>query len=329
MGELLPEMNETREDLPVQRPGGETKEIFFLIVLTVGLFVSMLFVPLVGFFFSILTPAPTALVMVRLGGPRAWIVPGLSAVSGAAILFALRVPESVPYLFGLIGMGAVIGYGFRRRWPAGKTVGLSSLVVIGIAAFFALVAFIQTRGQLVHLIEQDLRHVITTAMKQFSSGSSVKTEVMEKGLLEMVPLVVSMMPGILISCTLVVSWVNLLVCRRYAGGAAAEAFEQESLSLWKSPEHLVWFAIAGGLMLLLPWGPAKLLGSNLILVMGTIYFFQGLAIVSYYFEKWRVPLFVKGFVYAVLFLERMASMAVAVLGLFDVWFDFRKHNKQA
>ena len=73
----------------------------------------------------------------------------------------------------------------------------------------------------------------------------------------------------------------------------------------------------------------KLFGSNLLLVLGTVYFFQGLAIVAFYFERWRVPLFVRGFVYAVFFLGRVVSMGVAVLGLFDVWFDFRKHHKQA
>jgi uncharacterized protein YybS (DUF2232 family) len=330
VGELLLEMNETRDDdLPVQRQGPEKKEIFFLIVLSVSLFLSLLFVPLAGFFFSILTPAPTALAIVRRGGSKGWIVPGCSAVVGSVALILLGLPESVPYLLGLIGMGAIIGYGFRDGWPAEKVVGYSSLPVVAIAVLLALVAYIQTRGQMVHLIEQDLRGVITSAMKQLSAGSPVKTEEMEKGLLEMVSPLVRMMPGILISCTLGISWINLLVCRRYCRGGGDGACELERLSLWKSPEHLVWLVIAGGLMLLLPWGGWNILGINMLLVLGTVYFFQGLAIVAFFFEKWRAPLFVKGFVYAVFFLERIASMAIAALGLFDVWFDFRRHNKQA
>ncbi|MDR3554612.1 MAG: DUF2232 domain-containing protein [Syntrophobacteraceae bacterium] len=322
-------MNEIREDLPVRGTGGEIKEALYLTVITVGLFLSILFVPVAGFFLSMLTPAPTAVAIVRRNGARAWIVPGCSLVLGAGMLVALGLPESVPYLFGLIGMGAVLGSGFRRGWPAGKLVGLSSLVVIGVAALFALVGFIQTRGQMVHLLEQDMRDVITAAMKQLGTGSPVKTEDMGKDLLEMVPIVVSMMPGILISCTLMISWVNLLVCRRYCRGAAGYFGGEERLCLWKSPEHLVWAVIAGGVMLLVPSSGLKLFGSNLILVLGTVYFFQGLAIVAFFFERWRVPLFVRGFVYAVFFLGRVVSMGVAVLGLFDVWFDFRKHNKQA
>jgi uncharacterized protein YybS (DUF2232 family) len=62
--------------------------------------------------------------------------------------------------------------------------------------------------------------------------------------------------------------------------------------------------------------------------MGTLYFLQGLAIVAFYFERWKMPLFIKGFVYVVLFLQQFASMVVAALGLFDVWFDFRKLVKK-
>ncbi|MDR3569754.1 MAG: DUF2232 domain-containing protein [Syntrophobacteraceae bacterium] len=322
-------MNETREDLPVRRQGPEIKEILLLIVLSVSLFLSILFVPVAGFFLSALTPAPTALSIVRREGAKAWIVPGCSAAVGSLILVLLGLPESIPYLLGLVAMGAVIGYGFRLGWSASKIVGFSSLLVVGLAALLALFAYIRTKGQMVHLIEQDIRDVITAAMKQLSAGSSVETKEMEKGLLEMVSPLVRMMPGIFISSMLMISWVNLLVCRRYCRGPAGGGQEQERLCLWKSPEHLVWLVIAGGLMLLLPWSAFSLLGINLVLVMGTVYFFQGLAIVAFYFEKWRAPLFVKGFVYAVFFLERIASMAVAALGLFDVWFDFRRHNKQA
>ncbi len=322
-------MNDIQQDMPVLRPGRDAKEFFLLVVLTIGLFLSILFVPLAGFFSSLFTPAPTALALVRKGTPRGWIVPGCSAALGAVILLALGLPESVPYLFALIGMGVIIGYGFARGWSVAKLVGLASLLVVGIAALLALVAYFQTRGQMVHLIEQDLRNVLTAALKQLGKGSPAVSPETQKNLLEMVPLVVRIMPGILISCTLVISWANLLVCRKYCRQAEGQAPEVEKLSLWKSPEHLVWLAIAGGLMLLLPLKGLDLLGINVVLVMGTVYFFQGLAIVAFYFEKWKVPLFVKGFVYAVFFLQRIASMAVAALGLFDVWFDFRKLNRQA
>src|SRR5208337_5168994 len=137
-------MNAPRGELPVLRPGSAGKEFMLLIVLTVGLFLSITFVPLVGFFPGILTPAPTVLAVIRWGFPHAWLVPGCSAVIGSLILYLLNLSDSVAYLLALIGMGVLIGYGLRHQWSTEKIVGLSSLFVIGVAGLFAILAFTET-----------------------------------------------------------------------------------------------------------------------------------------------------------------------------------------
>ena len=309
------------------RLGSAGKEFFFQIVLTIGLFLSISFVPLAGFFSGLLTPAPTALAIIRWGLPAAWYVPGFAGVLGSLILYLLDSSHSIPYLLALIGMGAIIGYGSRSQWSTEKTIGVSSLLVIGIAGLFSILVFSETKGEMVRLIEQDLQGAISATLKQFGSASP-ETQELEQNLLDTVPLIVRIIPGVFISCTLGISWLNLLVSRRFCRAAGIESCVREKLTLWKTPEFIVWFVIAGGLMALLPVGDLKLLGFNLLIVIGTIYFFQGLAIVSFYFEKWKMPFFVKGFVYAVLFLQQFALMATAVLGLFDVWFDFRKLVKK-
>jgi len=320
-------MNAPQGDLPVLRPGSAGKEFLFLIVLTVGLFLSITFVPLVGFFPCILTPAPTVLAVIRWGFPNAWLVPGCSAVFGSLILCLLNLSDSIAYLLALIGMGTFMGYGFRRQWSTEKIVGLSSLFVIGMAGLFVLLAFTETKGEIVRLIEQDLRGAISAGLKQFGS-SSPETQELESKLLETVPLIVRIMPGVLMACTIAISWLNLLVSRRYCRAAAIESCVSEKLTLWKAPEFIVWFVIAGGLILLLPTGDLKLAAINLLIVTGTIYFLQGVAIVAFYLERWKLPVYVRGFVYAVLLLQQFASMVTAVLGLFDVWFDFRKLGKK-
>ncbi len=309
------------------RPGSAGKELLLLIVLTVGLFLSINFVPLVGFFPGMLTPAPTVLAVIRWGFPNAWLVPGFSAIIGSLILYLLDLSDSIPYLLALIGMGALMGYGFRRQWSTEKIIGICSLFVIGMAGLFVMVAFTETKGEMVGLMEQDLRGAISAALKQLGS-SSPETHELESKLLETVPLIVRIIPGVLVACTLTVSWLNLLISLRYCRAAAIEYCVREKLTLWKAPEFIVWFVIAGGLTLLLPVGDLKLAAINLLIVMGTIYFLQGVAIVAFYLERWKLPGYVKGFVYAVVFLQQFASMATAALGLFDVWFDFRKPKKE-
>lgn len=320
-------MNVTQGNSPVFRLGSAGKEFFFQIVLTVALFLSISFVPVAGFFAGALTPSPTSVAVIRRGVPTAWPVPLCSALFGSLILYVLGLYSSIPYLLSLIGMGAIMGYGLRNQWSTEKIVGLSSLLVIGIAGLFALLAFMETKGEMVRLIEQDLREAISASLKQLGVSSSETSE-METNLLETVPLIVRIIPGVLISGVIVISWLNLLISHRFCRAAAMEYCVSDSLTLWKSPEFIVWFVIAGGMLVLLPVGDLRLPGVNLLIVVGTLYFLQGLAIAAFYFERWKMPWFVKGFIYAVLFLQQFASLAIAVLGLFDVWFDFRKLIKK-
>ncbi len=322
-------MNTPQGNLIFSRFGSAGKEFFFQIILTVGLFLSVSFVPLAGFFAGVLTPAPTVLAIVKWGLPSALIVPGCAGAVGSLALYLLDLSPSIPYLLALLGLGVLMGIGLRRQWPVEKVVLFPSLIVIGMGGLLLVFALIATKGELVRLVEQDLTGAITATLKQLGTAST-ETGEFEAKLLETVPLIVRTIPGILISCTLGIAWLNLLIARRYCRVSGFESCSREKLTLWKAPEFIVWFVIAGGLMLLLPFTGFKLPAINLLIVLGTIYFLQGLAVVAFYLERLRIPFFVKGFLFAVLFLQQFASLATAALGLFDVWFDFRKFiNKPA
>jgi uncharacterized protein YybS (DUF2232 family) len=58
-----------------------------------------------------------------------------------------------------------------------------------------------------------------------------------------------------------------------------------------------------------------------------IYFFQGIAIVSFYFEKKRFPKILRGILYGLIALQQLVLLLVIAAGLFDVWIDFRRMKK--
>ncbi|MGD9106978.1 MAG: DUF2232 domain-containing protein, partial [Desulfobacterales bacterium] len=97
-----------------------------------------------------------------------------------------------------------------------------------------------------------------------------------------------------------------------------------SLKLWKAPEVLIWGIIGCGLLLLLPGMTFKFVGLNGLLIMLTIYFFQGIAIVSFYFEKKRFPRMLRVFLYSLIALQQVVLIVIIGLGLFDMWLNFRK-----
>ncbi len=304
------------------------REFFFHVVLTLSLFLSIAFVPLAGFLSGILTPSPTVLSSLRWKPQTALLVPIISGVLGAVGLVLMDMLQSVPYFVALLGMGIVMGHGIRNMWSAEKVVGLSSLVLIAIAGFLLALGYIESKGEMIRLLETDLQNAVSSALKQFGT-QSVETQALESALLASVPIIVRILPGILVSSALGVSWINLLVARRYCRAAAVDFCLQEKLTYWKAPELLVWFAIAGGIMVLLPDGRLTFPGMNLLIVLGSIYFLQGIAIAAFYFDKWKMPAFARALIYAVLILQQFASMATAAVGLFDMWFDFRRIKKPA
>lgn len=309
------------------RLGPAGKEFFFHVVLTLSLFLSISFIPLAGFLLGILTPLPTVLALIRNGIRSAWLVPAAAGAAGVLLLSALGMLHSVPYLIILLCMGTVMGYGIREEWTSAKVVGISALILAAASGLVFAFAYLETGGEVVHAIEQDLQATISGAVKQFGSESA-ETQALESSLLASVPIMVRIMPGITVSSALGIPWLNLLVVRRYCWRMAFEFCVRENLKCWKAPEAFVWPVIASGLILLLPFGNLQIVALNVLIVFGTIYFFQGLAIAAFYFEKWNMPLFLRSLIYVILVLQQFASVAIAVVGLFDMWFDFRRMAKK-
>jgi uncharacterized protein YybS (DUF2232 family) len=135
---------------------------------------------------------------------------------------------------------------------------------------------------------------------------------------------IRIIPAIIVASTFFVSWTNLLVAKPILKSRGIFYPSFGSLKLWKAPEFLVWGIIGCSLLLLLPDKTFKFLGLNGLLILLTIYFFQGIAIVSFYFEKKRFPRMLRVFLYSLIALQQVVLIVIIGLGLFDMWINFRK-----
>ena len=91
---------------------------------------------------------------------------------------------------------------------------------------------------------------------------------------------------------------------------------------------MVWGVIGCGLALFLPNASIKIIGLNGLLILMSVYFFQGIAIVSFYFKKKQFPRIIRIFLYTLIAVQQLVLLAVIGLGFFDMWFNFRKLGKQ-
>ena len=56
----------------------------------------------------------------------------------------------------------------------------------------------------------------------------------------------------------------------------------------------------------------------------TIYFFQGMGIVAFFFEKKQLPRSFRIMLYALIALQQVLLLVIIGLGVFDLWLNFRK-----
>jgi hypothetical protein len=133
-------------------------------------------------------------------------------------------------------------------------------------------------------------------------------------------------PGMLASGALLLAWSNLLLVRRIN---RAPLREQGPLDGWRAPEPLVWVLIPAGAAMVLGSGFWFWAGANTVLVLTVIYFFQGMAVLAYWLRVKKAPGLLRWVIYLMVALEMFMAVLVAAVGLFDMWFNFRRMDKQA
>jgi len=80
--------------------------------------------------------------------------------------------------------------------------------------------------------------------------------------------------------------------------------------------------VASGLAVAAP--PLRPAGYNVLLVLAFFFVLQGLAVVAFYANRLAGPPVLRAAVLVLVLVNPWAPQILALLGLFDIWFDFRK-----
>jgi len=126
------------------------------------------------------------------------------------------------------------------------------------------------------------------------------------------------LPALLVVAGAALWLVNLRVSARWAAWPQLDA-----LSRWRMPDAVIWLLIASGFGLFVPNPLVAVIAGNVFAVVIASYFGQGLAIVSYFFQRFGLPRGLRIATYLVIALQQVAAGLVVALGVFDLWGDFR------
>ena len=304
------------------------KDIVTGVLITSLIFCVSVFIPIIGFVAALFIPLPVLFYRLKLGRINGLII----AVVASLIMMALIGGLSIDVIFfaGLLLIGFILGELFELNLSIEQTTLIASGSVV-LSGLISLIVSSVLTGEGVFTVVSDYvakNLELTLALYQSMGMSQENIQLISQSLDKIHQVLVTIIPALVSASTLFVTWISILLARPVLTNRSLVYPDFGPLKLWKAPEYLVWAVIGCGLSLFLPPTALKIIGLNGLLILLTVYFFQGIAIVSFYFDKKRLPRFVRVFLYTLIGLQQLILLAVIGLGFFDLWINFRRSGKQ-
>ncbi|HBI14250.1 MAG TPA: hypothetical protein DDY20_01815 [Desulfobulbaceae bacterium] len=256
---------------------------------------------------------------------------------GILIRNALLLAAVAALLFKLIGtlLFALtiipLGYSFHRSAAAGdsewNTVGKGCLLLGACWLLFwtvyGAVEGVQPYQQLLQMIDDGFAQ----SYEYYRAQAGQKAETLlylEQAVAETRRLVPHLLPGLLGCIVIFTVWVNLMGGISLLGRLKPGQLPWKKFSGWRLPDWLVWPTIGAMLLLLAGGDEIATVAFSLVLTCGLLYFFQGLGVFMHLLDRWKVPLALRVLFYGMLILQSYGLLLLSLLGLADVWVDFRR-----
>ena len=304
------------------------KDIVNGVLITSLIFFTSVFIPIIGFVGALFIPLPVLYYRLKLGRNAGAIVPIISSLMMVVLLGDVSL--DVLFFAGLFLIGFILGEVIELNLSIEKTMiyacgsvllsGLAGLLIFSILSGEGIYAIVSK------YVAKNLE--LTMVLYQNMGMSDENIQMISESLDKIQDALVKIIPALVSVSTLFVAWTSILLAKPILLRRSLFYPNFGNLNMWQAPEYLVWGVIGCALTLFLPNASIKIIGLNGLLILMSVYFFQGIAIVSFYFNKKKLPRAIRVFLYALIAIQQLVLLAVIGLGFFDLWFNFRKLAKQ-
>jgi uncharacterized protein YybS (DUF2232 family) len=301
-----------------------SKDIATGVMATLVIFSVSIFMPVVGFLFSMFIPLPILFYRAKLGRRRGMIVP-LVAITVIGFVFG-GLTMDILFFSGLMFLGFAISEMFEKKLSVEMTVLAACGIVLGAGLISILLYSMVANTGVYTLVSVYVAKNLALSLGLYK-GIGIPQETIDtiSGSLDQIQFVlVRILPSLAAASTLFVAWANLIAARPIMLRRGLSFPDFGRLNHWRAPEPLIWGVIGCGLIMFLPVTDIRLIGVNGLLVLLTIYFIQGIAIVSFFFEKKKLPRAIRVILYLMIALQQLFLLVIICIGLFDMWINFRK-----
>jgi uncharacterized protein YybS (DUF2232 family) len=303
---------------------GTYKELLSGVAFTLMLITLSVYLPIIGWISSLLIPLPVLVCRLRLGKYPGTVLPVIVFLITWSVMG--RFSATLLFFGELLLLGFVLGEVLSRKASIEKAFLHTGSVVLMTTLAMMLLASRSSGQSLVAFISVHVAQNLEMSLKLYEQQgiSADSLLVIENSIDKIQYILVRILPGLMTSGILLTIWFNILAARSLSRKFRFYFPDYGTLNHWKISDSLVWAVIGCSLMLLLPSQGLNLTGANGLIAAMTIYFFQGIAIVSFYLEKKKSPPIIKSLCYGFIFLQQIFMLLVIALGFFDTWLNFRK-----
>ena len=298
-----------------------------LVAITVIMGLVTVYVPIIGMFVEFFCAVPLAVLTARQGAGK-----GISALFVTFILLSMLISPilavRLALSFGICGVA--LGWCVRKNFDAIR-IFFMTLVVASAAQVVSIGLLIAVMD--VNLIDEQIemvRESFDESFKMYEEMGVDKAQISEaqKQVEPALQLLAFLMPTLIMLTALINAVAVWLTAQWIFPKLQMKIPQLPPFAQWKLPSLFFYTAIVGGLGLY--WGFTRgwteiyEISLNLLIVSAIIGLIQGLALLSFIFDRYNVSKLMRRLLYVILILNMFLIQIVAITGLLDMLFDYRK-----
>ena len=304
--------------------GNISKDIITGIIISSLIFILSIYMPLIGFFFSLLVPLPIFFYRSKLGRVKGAIV--LLVTIFLIILILGSISIETLFFVELMLLGFVLSELIEFNLSIEKIILYACGIVLATGFICLLLYSKSLHTDIESMVSEYVSEYLKLVMELYQNMGMQEEniQIISDSLASIRYVIVRILPAFAVVSSFFIAWSCLLLAKPVFKVKNIYYPDFGLLNLWKAPEFLVWYVIGCGFMLFLPSSGFKLFGLNGLIVLMSVYFFQGIAIVSFFFERKQFPFALRFILYSLIAFQQILLIFIIMLGFFDIWLNLRK-----
>lgn len=275
--------------------------------ITVILTLISFYLPLGAIMFFLL-PVPIVVLSVRQGSKVSILSTILTAILLGILLNPLMILV-VLFSFGLVGV--VLGTAFEEEFSPFKII-----AIVIIASILSTILIVGVNFYLLNFNPLDTMNSALEQYKNLNLDQGTRQQV-EKIVTDMKEMIKTLLPALLITASSINGLINYYISLAVLRKLDYEYERPLSFIKWRFPKYLIWGYLLGVIFI------NTTIGQNVYFLFNFVFLIQGLAVAAYYLKGFNISSVIQKVILVILVILPF-NQILAFLGIFDLWFDYRK-----